>query len=104
MPGLRIARPFASLARAERIYHDAFELSVFARFHDHDGFSGARLESEEPDRHFECTLSGASRRRRLKIGSSVDRPAPETACTRAAAHGFLRVMSINSYGMHPEWR
>ncbi|WP_155624447.1 hypothetical protein [Burkholderia diffusa] len=74
MPGLRIARPFASLSRAERIYHDAFELSVFARFHDHDGFSGARLEPEEPDRHFECTLSGASGRRRLKIGSSVIYP------------------------------
>ncbi|WP_155768804.1 VOC family protein [Burkholderia diffusa] len=109
MPGLRIARPFASLARAERIYQDAFELSLLTRFHDHDGFSGARLEPEGPDRHFECThcLAGPvapSPAEDLIVCYLSDRLASKTACARAAAHGFLRVTSINSYGMHPEWR
>ncbi|MET3553869.1 hypothetical protein [Burkholderia sp. 567] len=50
---LRIARPVADLARAERMYRDAFELSVHARFADHDGFSGIMLGRERLDYHFE---------------------------------------------------
>ena len=35
---LRIARPVSNLTRTERMYRDALELSVLARFEDHDGF------------------------------------------------------------------
>jgi len=52
---LRIARPVADLARIERMYRDAFELSVLARFDDHDGFSGVMLGREGLDYHFEFT-------------------------------------------------
>lgn len=52
---LRIARPVNNLARTERMYRDGLDLSVLARFDDHDGFSGVMLGREGLDYHFEFT-------------------------------------------------
>ncbi|MET3823169.1 hypothetical protein ACVK00_001964 [Burkholderia sp. PvR073] len=100
---LRIARPVADLSRTERMYRDAFELSVFARFDDHDGFSGAMLGREGLDYHFEFTrclahpVAPSPTPEDLIAFYLPDHGAWEAACARAAAHGFMRVASFNPY-------
>nr|WP_244103209.1 VOC family protein [Burkholderia ambifaria] len=100
---LRIARPVADLARTERMYRDAFELSVLARFDDHDGFSGVMLGREGLDYHFEFThcpahpVAPSPTPEDLIVFYLPDHGAWEAACARAAAHGFMRVASFNPY-------
>ncbi|MDR6502266.1 catechol 2,3-dioxygenase-like lactoylglutathione lyase family enzyme [Burkholderia ambifaria] len=100
---LRIARPVGNLARTERMYRDALELSVLARFEDHDGFSGVMLGREGLDYHFEFThcpdhpIAPSPTPEDLIVFYLPDRPAWEAACERATAHGFMPVMSFNPY-------
>ncbi|WP_175695404.1 VOC family protein [Burkholderia ambifaria] len=100
---LRIARPVADLARTERMYRDAFELSVLARFADHDGFSGVMLGREGLDYHFEFThcpahpVAPSPTPEDLIVFYLPDHGAWEAACARAAARGFMRVASFNPY-------
>ncbi|WP_175713059.1 VOC family protein [Burkholderia ambifaria] len=100
---LRIARPVADLARTERMYRDAFELSVLARFADYDGFSGVMLGREGLDYHFEFThcpahpVAPSPTPEDLIVFYLPDHGAWEAACARAAAHGFMRVASFNPY-------
>ncbi|AOJ28954.1 VOC family protein [Burkholderia seminalis] len=100
---LRIARPVSNLARTERMYRDALDLSVLARFDDHDGFSGVMLGREGLDYHLEFThcpdhpIAPSPTPEDLIVFYLPDRPEWEAACERAAAHGFMPVTSFNPY-------
>ncbi|MDN7487642.1 hypothetical protein QZM35_08000 [Burkholderia sp. AU45274] len=85
---LRIARPVSNLARTERMYRDALELSVLARFEDHDGFSGVMLGRDGLDYHFEFThcpdhpIAPSPTPEDLIVFYLPDRPEWEAACAR----------------------
>jgi catechol 2,3-dioxygenase-like lactoylglutathione lyase family enzyme len=100
---LRIARPVSNLARTERMYRDALELSVLARFEDHDGFSGVMLGRDGLDYHFEFThcpdhpIAPSPTPEDLIVFYLPDRPEWEAACARATEHGFMPVTSFNPF-------
>ena len=100
---LRIARPVSNLAHTERMYRDALDLSVLARFEDHDGFSGVILGREGLDYHFEFThcpdhpIAPSPTPEDLIVFYLPDRPEWEAACERATEHGFMPVTSLNPY-------
>ncbi|MBN3817135.1 VOC family protein [Paraburkholderia sp. Se-20369] len=100
---LRIARPVTDLALAERMYCDAFGLTVLTRFRDHDGFDGVILGREGMDYHFEFThcrphpIAPAPTPEDLIVFYLPDHEAWEAACARATAHGFVRVIAFNRY-------
>ncbi|MGU7770747.1 VOC family protein [Burkholderia sp. MR1-5-21] len=100
---LRIARPVSDLAHTERMYCDAFGLTVLARFSDHDGFAGIVLGHEGKDYHFEFThcrthpIAPATTPEDLVVFYLPDHEMWEDACARATAHGFVRVTSFNPY-------
>ncbi|KUZ72984.1 glyoxalase [Burkholderia ubonensis] len=100
---LRIARPVSHLAATERMYCDAFGLTVLARFQDHDGFDGVMLGREGMDYHFEFThcrthpVAPAPTPEDLIVFYLPDSEAWKAACARATAHGFVRVKAFNPY-------
>ncbi|AYZ62490.1 glyoxalase [Burkholderia multivorans] len=100
---LRIARPVSHLAATERMYRDAFGLTVLARFQDHDGFDGVMLGREGMDYHFEFThcrthpVAPAPTPEDLIVFYLPDSEIWKAACARATAHGFVRVKAFNPY-------
>lgn len=100
---LRIARPVTDLSRTERMYCGAFELSVLARFEDHEGFDGVMLGSAGMDYHFEFTHSArhpvtpTPSIEDLVVFYIPDRETWQSLCKRAEDNGFVRVKSFNPY-------
>ncbi|GLZ67821.1 glyoxalase/bleomycin resistance protein/dioxygenase [Burkholderia contaminans] len=85
------------------MYRDALELSVLARFEDHDGFSGVMLGRDGLDYHFEFThcpdhpIAPSPTPEDLIVFYLPDRPEWEAACARATEHGFMPVTSFNPF-------
>lgn len=100
---LRIARPVTDLARTERMYSAALDLSVLARFENHDSFDGVMLGRTGMDYHFEFTYC---RTHPVKPSPTVDDLVvlyePDAGqwaalCAKFEAQGFVRVASFNPW-------
>jgi catechol 2,3-dioxygenase-like lactoylglutathione lyase family enzyme len=100
---LRIARPVRDLARAEHMYCAALNLTVLARFQNHQGFDGVMLGSPGMDYHFEFThcpehpVAPSPTDEDLLVFYIPDRQEWQSACDRLGGNGFLRVVSLNPY-------
>ncbi|NIE62770.1 VOC family protein [Burkholderia sp. Ax-1719] len=100
---MRIARPVSNLALTERMYCASLELTVLAKFQDHDGFDGVMLGNPDRDYHFEfthCTVHPVTptpTREDLLVFYVPDRQAWQATCDRLVENGFLHVASLNPY-------
>jgi hypothetical protein len=100
---IRIARPTCNLARTEHMYRAALNLTVLARFQDHQGFDGVMLGSPGMDYHLEFTYCAehpvvpSPTREDLLVFYVTDRQEWQSACDRFVENGFVHVMSLNPY-------
>ena len=100
---LRIARPVSNLTRTERMYCGALQLTVLARFQNHQGFDGVMLGSAGMDYHFEFThcsehpVAPSPTKEDLLVFYIPDRHEWKSSCDRAVQNGFLLVTSFNPY-------
>lgn len=100
---IRIARPVRDLARTEHMYCAALNLSVLAKFEDHQGFDGVMLGSPGMDYHFEFTrcpghpVVPSPTSEDLLVFYVPDRQEWQSTCDRLVENGFVHVISLNPY-------
>lgn len=100
---LRVARPVSDIFRSERMYCEALELVVLARFQNHQGFDGVMLGCPGMNYHFEFTqcrehpVVPSPTHEDLLVFYAPARDEWESACIRLVENGFARVTSFNPY-------
>jgi hypothetical protein len=100
---IRIARPVSNLVRTERMYCTALNLTVLAKFQDHQGFDGVMLGIPGMDYHFEFThraehpVVPSPTSEDLLVFYIVDRQEWQSTCDRVVENGFVHVTSLNPY-------
>ncbi|QBR00878.1 VOC family protein [Paraburkholderia pallida] len=100
---LRIARPVSNLARTERMYRAGLNLTLLARFQDHQGFDGVMLGSPGMDYHFEFThcrehpVVPSPTSEDLLVFYIPNRQEWQSTCDRLVENGFVCVRSLNPY-------
>ncbi|MGF6767791.1 catechol 2,3-dioxygenase-like lactoylglutathione lyase family enzyme [Paraburkholderia sp. GAS199] len=100
---LRVARPVSDIQRSEKMYCAALDLTVLARFENHQGFDGVMLGRSGMDYHFEFTRSRehpvvpSPTLEDLLVFYVPERNEWESACSRLANNGFVRIASFNPY-------
>ena len=100
---IRIARPVRDLARTGHMYCAALNLTVLAKFQDHQGFDGVMLGSPGMDYHFEFThckehpVTPSPTPEDLLVFYIPDRQAWQSTCDRLVDNGFVRVVSLNPF-------
>lgn len=102
-PTLRVARPTDHLAAITAMYTQGLDLSVLARFLDHDGFDGTILGTRGAPYHIEFTtrpgqhVGRAPTEEHLLVFYVPDPAEWESRCACMLAAGFRGVSSVNPY-------
>ncbi len=103
LPLLRIARQTGRLREISEMYQTGLGFEVLGGFEDHDGYDGVFLGIPGGQYHLEFISkwgqdpSPPSTDENLMIFYHPDRAEWESACSRMAAAGFVRVGSGNPY-------
>lgn len=103
LPTLRIARPSTDLARTQRQWTSAWNLTLITSFADHARFDGIILGVPSAPYHFEFTVCNAHPVKPVSTDEDFtvfyypDEKEWEEACKRAEGAGWKRVTPTNPY-------
>ena len=100
---MRVARPTDNLSAIADMYAHGLDLTVLARFVDHEGFDGVILGHPRHPYHLEFTsqrgheVGTAPTKDHLLVFYIADEGEWRRSCDRMLAAGFRRVQSCNPY-------